>query len=67
MPSLVYNRIAKAGSTTMISLILALSRINDFTVVNDQNYFPKPEQLRRILERMPPDSVYINHCNFVPG
>lgn len=67
MPRLIYNRIAKAGSTTMIALLTALSQINNFTLVNDDHYFPEPQSLRHRLEALPPDSVYINHCNFVPG
>ena len=67
MPRLIYNRIAKAGSSTMMTLIAALSHINNFTIYSYDPYWPTQDQLRKSLERLPPDSVYINHCNFVPG
>jgi hypothetical protein len=34
MPRVIYNRVAKAGSTAMSVLIVALSRINHFHFVN---------------------------------
>lgn len=65
MTKVIYNRISKAGSTTMTALILALSKINDFTVVKDAHYFPSNHQLRPKLIDLPEDSIYINHCNYV--
>jgi hypothetical protein len=39
MPRVIYNRVAKAGSTSMAVLIAALSRVNHFQFVNDNKYF----------------------------
>jgi hypothetical protein len=65
MTRIVYNRIAKAGSTALSSIILLLSKKNNFTVVMDNNYFPSNATLYDRLVSLPPNSVYINHCNFV--
>jgi heparan sulfate 2-O-sulfotransferase HS2ST1 len=67
MPRVIFNRIAKAGSTSMTVLIAALSRINQFTIINDINYFMTASQLNSTLTKLPDNSFYINHCNYLPG
>lgn len=65
MTRVIYNRISKAGSTTLTALILALSKINKFTVENDSEFFPTNTTLYNTLVTRPQDSIYINHCNYV--
>jgi hypothetical protein len=49
----------------MSLLFLAMSKINNFTVVNDKPYFPAYEALQQKLLSLPDDTIYINHCNYM--
>jgi dermatan/chondrotin sulfate uronyl 2-O-sulfotransferase UST len=65
MTRVVYNRIAKAGSTALTSLLLALSNVNNFTVYNDDRTHPSSAYLQERLRSFQNDTIYINHCNYV--
>jgi hypothetical protein len=65
MTRVVYNRIAKAGSTALTSLLLALSNVNNFTVYNDVHTHPSSAYLHERLRSLPSDTIYINHCSYV--
>jgi hypothetical protein len=65
MTRVIYNRIPKAGSSTLITLFAALSARNNFTIKSDNHYFPPYQALRETLLNMPDDSIYINHCNYM--
>jgi hypothetical protein len=67
MPRIIYNRVAKAGSTSMAVLISTLSRINNFHFVNDNKYYPTASELNTTLTALPDNSFYMNHCNYLPG
>ena len=65
---LVYNRVDKAGSRTIRTLIANhLAPMNGF-LVHDHNieseYFPGADTLRGALERLPSRAAYINHAGF---
>jgi len=60
---LVYNRVPKTGSTTMINLTQALGKRNNFNVVVDDTYFPNATRLADIISNLPERTLYINHCN----
>ena len=62
----VYNRVPKCGSSTMITLIKKLGERNNFTVVVDDHFKPNLEQLSTIVDNLPPRTFYINHCGFWP-
>jgi hypothetical protein len=67
MTRIIYNRIPKAGSSTMSALFTAMSKVNNFTVVNDGDYFPTYDTLHHKLASLPDNSLYINHCNYMDG
>jgi dermatan/chondrotin sulfate uronyl 2-O-sulfotransferase UST len=67
MTRLVYNRISKAGSSAMMSLLLKLSRLNNFTLFREVDTYPNSTTLMDHLITMPENSVYINHCNYIEG
>jgi dermatan/chondrotin sulfate uronyl 2-O-sulfotransferase UST len=70
MPRLIYNRVAKAGSTTMLALLSALSSINNFEIVSPGKvlqYFPTREHLSETLHNLPDNHVYVNHCAYLDG
>ena len=60
---LVYNRVPKTGSTTMIKLTQKLGHRNNFNVVVDSKYYPNSSQLEEIITNLPERTLYINHCN----
>jgi hypothetical protein len=65
--ALVYNRVAKAGSTTMGHLIAQLARVNrlglDWRV--DGPYFPNATTLQQELLRVQDGGAYISHANYL--
>lgn len=64
---LVYNRVSKAASTFMISVLELLSHENQFHIHNSPHYYPSGPNLRSQLQALEPFSVYINHANFLLG
>ena len=60
---LVYNRVPKTGSTTMIKLAQRLAKKNNFKLVVDNEYFPNASRLAEIISALPDRTMYINHCN----
>jgi dermatan/chondrotin sulfate uronyl 2-O-sulfotransferase UST len=64
---IVYNRIGKAGSSSMIHLLESLSQKNHFYLHNAINYHPSKPTLTSDLAALKPFSVYINHANFLLG
>ena len=60
---LVYNRIPKTGSSTMLEILDELSKKNKFSVVNDHNYYPNASTLQKIITNLPDRTVYVNHAN----
>lgn len=60
---LVYNRVPKTGSTTMIKLAQQLAKKNNFKLVVDNEYFPNAWRLAEIISALPDRTMYINHCN----
>ena len=65
MTRIVYNRVMKAGSTTMFAVLHFLGKKNNFTVVKDQNVFPDRVYLLKTLQDLPDNTVYINHCQYI--
>jgi len=63
----VYNRVPKCGSSTMITLIKKLGERNNFTVIVDEEFKPDSEKLANIIKGLKPRSFYINHCGFWPS
>jgi len=63
---LVYNRVPKAGSTSMIELIRALAHVNNFRVdLQPKGTFrPDDARLAHDLSKLRASDVYINHANF---
>lgn len=63
---LVYNRVPKAGSTSMIGLIKALAEVNNFRVDLQPKgtYHPDDARLAHDLSKLSASDVYINHANF---
>jgi len=64
---LVYNRIAKAGSTFMLSILAALSKTNHFKLENHGDYHPSKSVLAQQLGSLQNDTVYVNHAEFLNG
>ena len=64
---LVYNRVAKAASTSMTQIINTLARKNTFTLVNDLKYLPAHSNFTDILTNLDSDSLYINHASVALG
>jgi len=62
---LVYNRVNKAGSTTMVFILKALGQRNHFEVQNKNKYFPSLSEMQKDLDRLPRNAVYINHAHFI--
>jgi hypothetical protein len=60
----VYNRIGKAGSSFMISMLARLSKNNHFNLENHHNYYPTKDVLSQELRRLPNNTVYVNHADF---
>lgn len=62
---LVYNRVPKAASTSMIVVLQRLARRNHFGVTSApaMQYWPRLTELRARLESLRPDHCYINHCS----
>ena len=63
--TIVYNRVRKAGSSTMLHLLAKLHIRNEFHLVNDGSYHPGKTSLRNTLETLKNGSVYVNHCGFL--
>ena len=61
----VYNRVNKAGSSTMLHLLGRLRTQNEFYLANDNSYHPGKTSLRNTLETLKNGSVYVNHCGFL--
>ena len=62
---LVYNRVSKAGSRTVRLLLKDLSKKYGFHVEDhNEQYHPNATTLKRQLELLPPETVYINHANY---
>lgn len=51
----------------MTTLLLALSKLNNFNLVIDPNFLVGKSQLNKTLSELPENSVYINHCNYLAG
>ena len=49
---LVYNRVPKAGSTSMTELIRALAEVNMFEIHNKHKYYPDDAQLAHDLSKL---------------
>ena len=64
---LVYNRVAKAGSSFMIHALMLLSKSNRFRVLSAYRYDPSKAALAAQLAALPDDSVYVNHADFLNG
>ena len=67
---LVYNRIAKTGSSAMLGLLELLSKRNGFPLVAElspENFYPNASQLAETVRALPTGAVYINHCAFAEG
>lgn len=65
---LVYNRVGKAGSTTMLGLLAQLAVVHSFELANDQHFTPPKAYVEGKLDelaRAEGRSAYINHCGFV--
>ena len=64
---LVYNRVPKAGSTSMTALIRALAEVNRFRTDYQPmgHYHPDDAQLAHDLSKLRAGDVYINHANFL--
>lgn len=63
----VYNRIGKAGSSSMISTLKALSKTNSFRVENHHNYNPSKAVMAQELGSLRNNTVYVNHAAFLNG
>jgi len=63
---LVYNRVPKAGSTSMTELFRALAKVNRFRVDYQPmgTYHPDDARLAHDLSKLSAGDVYINHANF---
>ena len=61
---LVYNRVPKAGSTSMTELLGALAKVNRFRVLEMGAYHPDDARLAYDLSKLRAGDVYINHANF---
>lgn len=64
---LVYNRIGKAGSSFMLSILTALSKKNHFRLENHANFNPSRSVLAQQLGSLQNDAVYVNHAAFLNG
>mmetsp|Transcript_24100 Transcript_24100/g.80123 ORF Transcript_24100/g.80123 Transcript_24100/m.80123 type:complete len:383 (+) Transcript_24100:103-1251(+) len=62
-----YNRIGKAGSSFMISLLTLLSTKNHFTLDNHGNFAPSKDVLAQELRSLPNNTIYVNHAGFIPS
>lgn len=65
MSRVVYNRIGKAGSTAMTALIYILSKLNNFQILQEYNFYPSKEYLINRLTNLPNNTIYINHCHYI--
>ena len=63
---IVYNRVPKCGSSTLIALVKLLAVRNNFTVVNDAQYWPSAKRLKNTIKNLPRRTFYINHAGFWP-
>jgi hypothetical protein len=61
---LVYNRVPKAGSSLMDTLLSRLSQRNNFDIYKDQHYLPNATTLHERIRTLPIGGVYINHAGF---
>ena len=64
---LVYNRIGKAGSSFMLSILAALSKTNHFKLENHGDFHPSKSVLAQQLGSLQNDAVYVNHAAFLNG
>ena len=65
---LVYNRIGKAGSTTMWSILAILVKRNHFNLkvpMSENN--PSKDRLSQMLGQLKDNTVWIDHANFLKG
>jgi hypothetical protein len=63
---LVYNRVPKCGSSTLIALVKLLAARNNFTLVNDAHFWPSAKRLKDTISALPQRTFYINHAGFWP-
>ena len=63
---LVYNRVPKCGSSTLIALVKLLAARNNFTLVNDEHFWPSAKRLKDTIVNLPQRTFYINHAGFWP-
>jgi len=63
---LVYNRVPKFGSSTLIALVKLLAARNNFTLVNDEHFWPSAKRLKDTIVNLPQRTFYINHAGFWP-
>ena len=63
---LVYNRVPKCGSSTLIALVKLLAVRNNFTLVNDPDFWPTARRLKDTIKNLPHRTFYINHAGFWP-
>ena len=62
-----YNRVNKAGSTTMQRLLEVLAKRNNLTYRNDPyGYFPNASSYTIRLQALPERGVYVNHALLPP-
>ncbi|KAL3913614.1 MAG: hypothetical protein SGPRY_007922 [Prymnesium sp.] len=62
-----YNRVDKAGSSTMIELLAKLSRLNSFHLQVGQIFMPSTSVYERALSHVPNHGAYVGHAGFLPS
>ena len=63
----MYNRIGKAGSSFMLSILAALSKTNNFKLENHKDFSPSRSVLAQELGSLPDNAAYVNHAAFLNG
>ena len=62
---LVYNRVSKAGSTTMKAVLTATLHRKHRRMVNGNPYFPNVTEFTRAVNSLQEGDVYVNHAGVV--
>lgn len=70
-PKIVYNRVGKCGSRSMLTLLGKLAKVNKFTLfqspVSNHSQVPIKDRIRiaRVVQNMPPPCIYSRHVHFI--
>lgn len=65
MTRVIYNRVGKAGSSELFTLLTYLASRNNFTLQLDGAKFANHSEMLDTFKRLPDNHVYVNHCQYI--